>query len=467
MNGAVETHHFASGPSNVDVREYIHNNADGIQQLLANAVQRHTAIKVYAAMDVQFYRTTVNGELQQTTARFRTSPDVLSDTANINIDGIAGEFMSSIENFSKRGSNWIVDFVVDFLITLAPYRPMQGSTFIPTPKKILHKKAIVNVQNRTDNLCFLWSILAGIYPVDHNPNRLYHYTPHLHKLNTTGLSFPMSVRDVPKFENLNPNISVSVTVFEERQLIPLYLSPHRNRQHTLHLLLLSDGNTQHFTLIRNLSRLVGGRTNHQHQTYVCPYCFHCFAQEHCLNNHIPNCSTHKPQVITFPEEEDAVLSYKATQKEFTVPYVIYVDFESFLTPSADKNSVNVHVPSWFCCLKVSKFDGEIFEPYVYSGENVMSKFYEYTYAEQQKICEKLDIQKDMIPLTEQEKSITKMPRPVQIVRKISTKIREKRWDITVTPRVTFSVQFAANAICSWNTERESDLTRTKTNFSFP
>ena len=56
----------------------------------------------------------------------------------------------------------------------------------------------------------------------------------------------------------------------------------------------------------------------------------------------------------------------------------------------------------------------------------MSKFYEYTYAEQQKICEKLDIQKDMIPLTEQEKSITKMPRPVQIVRKISTKIREKR-----------------------------------------
>jgi len=63
--------------------------------------------------------------------------------------------MSSIENFNKRGSNWIVDLVVDFLITLAPYRPMQRSTFIPTPKEILHKKAIVNVQNRTDSLCFL------------------------------------------------------------------------------------------------------------------------------------------------------------------------------------------------------------------------------------------------------------------------------------------------------------------------
>ena len=89
MNGAVETHHFASGPSDADIREYIHNNADSIQQLIANAVQQHIAIKVYATMDVQLYRTTVDGELQQTTARFRTSLDVLSDTANIDIDGIA------------------------------------------------------------------------------------------------------------------------------------------------------------------------------------------------------------------------------------------------------------------------------------------------------------------------------------------------------------------------------------------
>jgi len=104
-------------------------------------------------MDVQFYRTTADGQLQQTTARFRTSPDILSDTANIDIDGIAREFMSSIENFNKRGSNWIVDFVVDFLITLAPYRPMQGSTFIPTPKEIRNKEAIINIQNHSDNLC--------------------------------------------------------------------------------------------------------------------------------------------------------------------------------------------------------------------------------------------------------------------------------------------------------------------------
>ena len=111
------------------------------------------------------------------------------------------------------------------------------------------------------------------------------------------------------------------------------------------------------------------------------------------------------QAVTYPKEgEDAVLHYKTTQKEFPVPYVLYVDFESFLVPSADKGSVSEHVPSGFCCLKVSKFDDELFEPYVYSGPDVMTKFYEHVYREQEIIYTKLNIQKDMSPMTDREKS---------------------------------------------------------------
>jgi len=60
-------------------------------------------------------------------------------------------------------------------------------------------------------------------------------------------------------------------------------------------------------------------------------------------------------------------------KKIPVPYVIYIDFESFLKPSADNHSVNQHIPSGFCYLKVLQFHEKIFEPYVYSGDNVMSK----------------------------------------------------------------------------------------------
>ena len=68
------------------------------------------------------------------------------------------------------------------------------------------------------------------------------------------------------------------------------------------------------------------------------------------------------------------------------------------------DSVSEHVPSGFCCLKVLKFDDEIFEPYVYSGPDVMAKFYEHICREQEVICTKLNVQMDMSSLTDQQKS---------------------------------------------------------------
>ena len=407
LHGTVRTQQYASEPTDVDVYEYIRDNANDVRHRLDAAIQSHSSIKWYGTIDIAFSRTTPDGDLQHTTARFRTQPDVISDTSDVTADRIANEFLTGIENFGSRGSNWVVESVLDFRITYAPFRPAQGTSFIATPREIAVKKAIINVQNLNDEKCFLYSVLAALHPVDHknNPSRTHHYRTYLNELNTDGLLFPLPVKDVPKFENQNSDISVSVLTYEDRELMPLYVSPHRNRKHTVHLLLLCDETTQHYTLVKNLSRLVAGRTKHDGKTHVCPYCFHCFRQQHVLDKHIPDCSTHTPQTVTYPKEgEDAVLYYKSIQKEFPVPYVLYVDFESFLIPSADKDSVNEHVPSGFCCLKVSKFDDEMFEPYVYSGPDTVSKFYEHIYREQETICTKLNVQMDMSSLTDEEKS---------------------------------------------------------------
>ena len=116
-----------------------------------------------------------------------------------------------------------------------------------------------------------------------------------------------------------------------------------------------------------------------------------------MDNHLPNCSIHKPQAMTFPTEgEDTTLYYKDIRKKFPVPYVLYVEFEPFLQPSEGKNTVNEHGPSGFCCLKVSKCNDEIFPQYVYSGPDVMSHFYQHIYSEQETICKKLGIDKDML-----------------------------------------------------------------------
>ena len=91
-------------------------------------------------------------------------------------------------------------------------------------------------------------------------------------------------------------------------------------------------------------------------------------------------------------------------KRISRPICTLCRFETFTEPSADRDSVSEHVPSGFCCLKVSKFDDEISDPYVYSGPDVMTKFYEHMYQEQEVICTRLKVQIDMSSLTDEEKS---------------------------------------------------------------
>jgi len=93
-------------------------------------------------------------------------------------------------------------------ICIAQYRPLHGSSYIGTPQWLAKKQAVVNIKNTSDAKCFVWSVLAALHPSAINTNRLYNYRPHENTLNTSGITFPMPIKDIPKFEKQNPSISV-------------------------------------------------------------------------------------------------------------------------------------------------------------------------------------------------------------------------------------------------------------------
>jgi len=95
----------------------------------------------------------------------------------------------------------------------------------------------------------------------------------------------------------------------------------------------------------------------------------------------------------------------AIQKEHPVPYLLYIDFKTFQTPSTDGDHVAVHEASGFCCVRVSRIDDETFEPFLYSGPEVITEFYRHIYGEQEAICKKLNIEKEMMPLTDSEERL--------------------------------------------------------------
>jgi len=74
------------------------------------------------------------------------------------------------------------------------------SSFIELPEWILNKKATVNIVNRDDDKCFMWSILAHLHPVDKNSNRLSNYTKFEKELVFKNIEFPMKTTDIDLFE---------------------------------------------------------------------------------------------------------------------------------------------------------------------------------------------------------------------------------------------------------------------------
>ena len=342
--------------------------------------------------------------LQITDATFRTDVFTISDVSEIEIALIERQLTAKLDEFNSRGSSWQLGQIKTCTVSAAAYRPLVGSSYIPTPAFIDKKHAIVNVKNWKDNLCFAWSVLAHLYPAKQNPSRVNNYQHYLGQLNISGLTFPLPVKDIPKFENLNPTLRVNVLTYDdkEKDFIPLYVSPNHERQITVNLLLFSDGKTHHYALIRHMSRLVAGRTAHAGQTYVCEYCLHACCTKDFYDRHVPECSAHTPQRVKYPDE-GSTLQWNSPIKTEPVPFVIYCDFESFLTPETDgqvKNAVDTHIPSGFCAYTVSKYDEfNNVEPKLYSGEDVMSEFYEHLMNEKERINEILQRNVQMKTLT--------------------------------------------------------------------
>ena len=273
------------------------------------------------------YLSSVNAEL------FNDEDGDLEDQIDVAVDTVNRR----LSDFEGQRSGWRLSCIDRLAIHCSKHSPITGSSYIPTPKSIESRRAIVNVQNTEDDLCFLYCVLAHIHPIhrSQNPNRVTHYTPFLPELNYSGLSFPLKLRQIKKFEDLNPHISVKVLYQDQETytIMPLRVTKHRNRQYHVNLFLLYDdgakeggteepptgttdetsaGETEaepepkyHYTLVRNLSALLRQDTHATGTMYVCPYCLHVFYDSlKSYETHLIDCRIHKPQVIELPDPDD-------------------------------------------------------------------------------------------------------------------------------------------------------------------
>ena len=309
------------------------------------------------------------------------------------------------------------------------------------------------------NLCFLYSIAASVIKIESkkHPYLAHHYREAINNFNIDGLTFPLPPNQIPKFEKQNGDYSVNVFHLDEETntIMPMKLTKEIKRKYHVDLLLISEEDKRHYILIRNLSGLFNDKSKHDGKCFPCRHCFQRLSTAERLERHVRDCEKHSPQVILYPKpaimgkrsdesesevddfeqqfldetagqssishaknlndcglnrpytytrEEDydirqdrSKLCFKSLNKTHSVPFCFYLDFESYLVKSVDKYDREIHIPSGFCCLRVSRYSRYNDEKaYLYSGPNVMQHFYEHMHNELEKIDKILEIQ---LPMT--------------------------------------------------------------------
>ena len=109
------------------------------------------------------------------------------------------------------------------------------------------------------------------HPAEKHVEREASYPHYTTVLNLAGIEFPITFKDIPKFERLNA-VSINVYSIDNKQVLPLRLTSDKKDKH-VNLLYMQDPRDDgvgHFAWIKNLSRLVSSQlSKKEHKKYFC------------------------------------------------------------------------------------------------------------------------------------------------------------------------------------------------------
>ena len=264
----------------------------------------------------------------------------ISELYNEMADEIEEE-IQKVENAEGSGYTFVI--VVSLVLHTTKWQPLYGSSYMPLDPYLANKKAIINMKNEDDK-CFMWCVLRALYPKDKNAERIDKDLKSKQDIiNMKGICYPVSLNGIKRFEELNPNISISVLGYnkEEGGVLPLQISKHKGCEYDIVLLLLKEAVTgengeikekTHYTLVKNKSALITSqKNNHKGKRHVCLNCFNSFNILESLNKHKEYCYKNKCVKTNMPPQNTYLRFNKFLHSE-KAPFAVYADFESLIKP---------------------------------------------------------------------------------------------------------------------------------------
>jgi hypothetical protein len=167
-----------------------------------------------------------------------------------------------------------------------------------------------------------------LYPAKKNANRISSYPHFKDVLKYQNIQFPITIKDVRKFEKHN-NLAINLYCFERSKILPCSLGSqtHKADIKVINLLMLPI-NTKpnlsfaskksllyHFVWIKNLSRLLSKQlSNHNNKSFVCERCLNSFTTDNLLQNHLRYCLKSNQCCVKLPDETKKYLQFQNISK---------------------------------------------------------------------------------------------------------------------------------------------------------
>ena len=372
------------GVERYDARSFLLYSRENITRILRN--NRRTKVKLILKCIME--KGITPEEIKIELADFHSKNEVNLDGTNEDdlYFMMTDIILEILATFQRQGSGWRLRSIIRLELHTVSYKPLRGETWVPLPKELANKNAIINIKNE-DKKCFLWCVLRALNLKDKHPERIDNELKGKENtLNMEGIEYPVSLKDINKFEKQNPTISITVLGYEGKNVYPLRNSNNTDREHKIRLMLIEKDGVKHYCLVKNISRLLSSQVSKQNEKkYFCDRCLNPFWCEESLNNHVVYCNEYEAVKIQLPEKR-TMLEFKNYHRFEKVSFLVYADFECFIKPldtcnlnpeSSYTKQYQKHEPSSFCYY-IKCFDNEVYEPKLvsYTGEDAVQKFVE-------------------------------------------------------------------------------------------
>ena len=291
--GGFTTKYTIEGQAGYDPNAFFNEVKESVIDLFKSHPSTKVMLSLKCVMERQDIKT---GEVVFNLPYFNSDPEVNLEGTNVNdlYQEMTDKILEGIAKYNKGGSNFIFKQILSLEIHTVQYEPLGGSSYIELPEPLANKKAIINLKN-TDNKCFMWSITRALHPAKDNSERIdTKLIKSTENFNWDGLTFPVDLKQIDRFEKQNPTISVNAFGYEKKKVTILRKSETYKRENIVDLVLINEGEVQHYCVIKNLSRLISSQYNkHRKKKYIFRGCLNIFDFEDSLEKHIKYCYSKK------------------------------------------------------------------------------------------------------------------------------------------------------------------------------